>query len=90
MVYVVGKLISRSRIKGYNVLLTGDKKIQEDDVDETEVKGGSELKLFNKTAYNELILSQEDTAFFHIFEEAKKKDNKLLKRYNRKRRFCKA
>ena len=29
----------------------------------------AELKLLNFTAYNELILAQEDTVFFQIIEE---------------------
>ena len=34
------------------------------------------MKLQNKTDYNELILTQEDTVCFHIFEEVKTKANK--------------
>ena len=41
-----------------------------------KIKGVSEFKLLNKTAYNELILAQEDTVCFHIIEEAKTKANK--------------
>ena len=34
------------------------------------------MKLLNKTAYNEMILAEEDTVYFHIFEEARTKSNK--------------
>ena len=34
------------------------------------------LKIINKTAYNELILSQEDTVCFCIFDEEEIRDNK--------------
>ena len=37
-----------------------------------------ELKLLNKTAYNEMILAQEDTVFFQIPEEAKTKANSYI------------
>ena len=47
-----------------------------DDADKTKIEGFSEFKLLNKTAYNELILPQEDTVCFQIFEEAKTKANK--------------
>ena len=33
-----GKLMARSGIKGYHVLITGDKKTPADDVDETQEK----------------------------------------------------
>ena len=36
-----GKFMARYGIKVYNVLITGDKKISEDDADETKVKGVS-------------------------------------------------
>ena len=61
----------RAEIKGCDVLLTGDKKILADDTDEK--KGVSDLKLLNKTAYNELIPAQEETVYFQIAEEAKTK-----------------
>ena len=51
--------MERYGIKGYDVLLTGDKKIPIDDPEEKKVKEVSELRLINKTTYNELILSQE-------------------------------
>ena len=50
MANVVGKIMVRSGIKGYNVLKTGDKKITEDDADETKVEGFSEPNLINNTA----------------------------------------
>ena len=63
-------------IKGYHVLLTGAKKIRTDDADKTQEKEISALKLFNSTAYNELILAQEEMVCFQIFEEVNKKSNK--------------
>ena len=36
----------------------------------------SDLKLLNKTAYNELILAQEDMVYFHIIEEVNMRANK--------------
>ena len=79
MAYVVGKFMARSGIKGYHVLLTGVKIITSDDKDETnyrkrirEEKEITELKLLNFTAYNELILAQEDIICFQIVEELKK------------------
>ena len=38
------KFMARSGIKGFDVLLTGDKKIPSDDSEKTKVKGFSELK----------------------------------------------
>ena len=38
MAYMVGEFMARSGIKVYNVLLTGDKKILDDDKDKTEEK----------------------------------------------------
>ena len=61
--------MARSGIKGYHILLTGTKKILADDADETQEKEISALKLVNFKAYNELILSQEDTVCFQIVEE---------------------
>ena len=58
MEYVIGRIHSKIWIKVYGVLLTGDKKILEDEADETKEKVVSELKFLNKTAYNGLILAQ--------------------------------
>ena len=64
--------MARAGIKGYNILLTGDMKILIDDSEATKGKGvTSKLKLLNKTSYNELILSQEETVSFQIFDEEK-------------------
>ena len=41
--------------KGYNTLLTCDKKIPADDKDETKGKGVFGYSLINKTDYNEVI-----------------------------------
>ena len=41
-----------------------------------KLEGFSELKLLNKTSYNELILAQEDAVCFYIVEDAKTKANK--------------
>ena len=64
--------ISRPGIKICDVLITGDKK---DYSKETKLKVVSELKLLNKTAYNELVLAQEDMFYFMIVEEVKTKAN---------------
>ena len=76
MAYVVGKIHGKSWNQAINVLLTSDKKILADDADKMFLEGVSELKLLNKTSYNELILAQEDTVCFHIVEEMKTKANK--------------
>ena len=68
--------MTRSGIKGYNALLTGDKKILSDESYKTKYEVVTELKLTNKAAYNNLILAQEDMVYFQIVEEAKKKANK--------------
>ena len=62
-----GKFMARSEIKGYHVLITGAKKILADDADKTEIKHYA-LKLINLTAYNELILAQEDMVCFQMIE----------------------
>ena len=51
----------------------GDKKILADDADEKQEKEIYALKLLIFIAYNELILTQEDTVLFHIVEEVKRK-----------------
>ena len=61
--------MARSGIKGYDTLLTGDKKNSADDADETKDEGVSALKLLNKKAYNELILAQEDTVCFRSLKK---------------------
>ena len=33
-------------------------------------------KFLNKTVYNDLMLAQEDTVYFHIIEEVNTKSNK--------------
>ena len=68
--------MARGVIKGHHVLLTGAKKILEYDADKTEDKEFSALELLNFTAYNELIISQEDMVRFQIVGEAKTKANK--------------
>ena len=68
--------MARSGIKIYHVLLTGDKKIPADGAYKTEGKEVSTLEILSFTAYDELILSQKDTVWFHIVEEAKTKVNK--------------
>ena len=52
------KLMDISGIKGYHVLLTGDKKILADGADKTKEKEIAALKLPSFTTYNELIISQ--------------------------------
>ena len=63
-----GKFMVISGIKGYHVLLTGDKKIPADDADKAKGKYISALKLLNFTAYNEMIPPQEDSVCFNIVE----------------------
>ena len=71
-----GKFMSRSWIKGYHVLLTGAKTIKADDkTTKMKQKIFSELKLFNFTAYNKLLIAEEDTVCFQIIEEANMEDN---------------
>ena len=70
------KFTERAEIKGYHVLLTGAKKIMVDDAKKTKEKEIATLKLLRLTSYNELILAQEDSVFFQIIEESKKKANK--------------
>ena len=53
--------MERAGIKVYHFLLTGAKKIPADDADERKEKEISALKLLYVTAYNEIILAQEDT-----------------------------
>ena len=69
------KSMSRTGIKGYHILITGDKNILVGDALK-KIKSFSELKLLNKTAYNNLILTQEDTFYFRIDEELETKANK--------------
>ena len=65
-----------SGIKVYRVLLIGAKKIPANNTDETKVKETSSLKLLSFAAYNQMVSTQEDTVYFHIVEEVKKKSNK--------------
>ena len=52
------------------------------DAEETKYKGViATLNVLNTTAYNELIIAQEDTVCFQIAEEAKTKANRY--RYTR-------
>ena len=71
-----GKSTAGSGIKVYHVILTGAKKIPANDAEKTKEKENSALKLLKFTAYNEIILAQEDTVYFQIFEGAKKRANK--------------
>ena len=70
--------MTRSGIKGYHVLLPGAREIPANNADKTKVKEISSLKLLNFTTYNNLILTQEETVFFHIVEEVKTKSNKYI------------
>ena len=71
-----GKFMARSGIKEYHVFLTGTKIILSVDEDKIQEREIAEFKLLNFTAYNELILSQEDTVCFQIIEEANTEANK--------------
>ena len=64
-----GNFIAGARIKGYDTLLKGDNKIPKYDADKTKDKGVSELNFLNKTAYNNLILAQEDMVSFISFKK---------------------
>ena len=69
--------MTRSLIKVCNILLTGDIKILLDDAEETKDKVLTDtLKVLNKKSYNYLIIYQEDTVCFHIFEEERTKSNR--------------
>ena len=76
IVYMNGNFMAKYGMKLYHVLKTRAKKILADIVLKTKVKGVSTLKLVNFTAYNELILAQEEVLCFQIVEEVKKKVNK--------------
>ena len=67
MAYVVSKFMEISGIKEYRALLTVANKILADDINKTQEKETSALKLLNLTAYNELILEQEDTVLYQSF-----------------------
>ena len=71
----LANFMTRSGIKGYHVLLPGAREIPVNNADKTKVKEISSLKLLNFTTYNNLILTQEETVFFHIVEESKTKAN---------------
>ena len=61
--------MERSVLKGYNILTTGDAGIPVDNEDETkDIVVTATLKLLNKTAYNRLVLAQEDMICFQIIE----------------------
>ena len=80
-----GKFRAISGVKGYNILLTCDKKIPSDDADKTKDEGVTNALDFpNKTSYNELILSKGDTVYFQISEESNTKSNK----YGNSREAC--
>ena len=53
-----GKFMTRSGTKGYHFELTGAKTILAYGAEETVGKEFPALKLFNLTAYNELVLAQ--------------------------------
>ena len=67
-----------AEIKVYHVLLTSDKEVLADDKDKIQEKEIAKLKLLNFTAYNELIIAQEDKVCFQIIEEAQTKANKYI------------
>ena len=59
LTYVVSRIHGNSCNQGIRCLRIDDNKISSDDTDKTKDKGVSELKLLNKTAYNDLLLAQE-------------------------------
>ena len=60
-----GKFMARAGIKGYDILLRGNMETPVGDTDKTKDKGvTATLKMRNKRAYNEPILSQEDMVCF--------------------------
>ena len=62
-----GELLSRSWLRGYNVILRDAVKTPVDN-EEEKIKEDDMLNQLNKNAYNDLILAQDDTVFFHIVE----------------------
>ena len=66
-----GESMTRDCIKGCNIILRGDMEKYVYVTDQAKDKGvTSELQMLNKTAYNELIMHQEDRVCFQIFQEA--------------------
>ena len=72
----LGKSMARAGIRGYHLLLTSDQKIPAYDAEKTKENEIATIKLPSFTAYNELILAQEEMVCFQIFEEVNKKSNK--------------
>ena len=70
------KFMERSVIKGYDILLTGDRETLSDNKGKTrDNRIMDALNLLNKTAYK-ITLTKEDTLCFQIIEESKTKENK--------------
>ena len=72
----LGNFVAIARIKRYNNLLTGCKKIPAYEANKTKYKEVSEFNFLNKTIYIEVILAQEYRVRFHIIEEARTESNK--------------
>ena len=63
------KFMSRSGIKGYNILIRGDMKTPAGDTEKTSDKRvNALLEFLNKAEYNRLILPQKYTVSFQIVE----------------------
>ena len=61
--------MSRSGIKGYEVVLRFDMKTPTKNIDETIYKGVTyPLSVINKTSYNELTIFQKETVCYQIVE----------------------
>ena len=81
----LGKFMEISRIKVYDILLTGDTKPLVGDTEYTKEERVTATMIFlNNIANSGIVLTQEDTVCLQIFEEGKKKSNK----YGGKRQAC--
>ena len=66
------KSMARSGIKGFNILIAVDMKTLAGNTYQNKYKVvTATLKLINKTAYNELIIYQEDVVCFQIVKKKK-------------------
>ena len=64
----LGNFLSRAARLGYNIILRDNVKTLDYNA-EDNIKEDSTLNKLNKNAHNDLILSQDDTVFFHIIEQ---------------------
>ena len=57
--------MARDRVKGYDFLIRGDMENPPDEIYETKRVFPDTSKIINKMASNKIIISQEDTIYFH-------------------------